>query len=99
MQYIADLSTLLLNLLFIAFLTEATVEILKTFVIRAKMNELFIYLLSIVIGIVLAVALQVSLFTQENFFAYCIGLVICGLVASRGSNYAHNFLGKLPAKK
>lgn len=98
MQYIADLSVLLINLLFIAFLTEATVEILKNFVIRAKMSELFVYLISVVIGILLAIALQVSLFTKENFFAYCVGIVICGLVASRGSNYVHNFLGNLPKK-
>lgn len=98
MQYITDVNVLLVNLLFLAFLSETVVEILKNFVIRVKMNETFMYLLSVVVGIVLAIALQVSLFTQGNFFAYCVGIVICGLVASRGANYVHNFVGNLSKK-
>lgn len=98
MQYITDLPTLLMNLLFIAFLSETIVEILKNFVIRFKMSELFVYLLSVVVGIILAISLQVSLFTSENFFAYCVGIVICGLIGSRGANYVHNFIGNLPKK-
>jgi uncharacterized protein YacL len=98
MNFLTDISALILTLVLIGFLTETLVEILKQFVIKQKMSAMFVYTLSIVIGLVLAFALQVSLFTKENAFAYYVGVVICGLVASRGSNYVHNFIGNMPKK-
>jgi uncharacterized protein YacL len=97
-NFLVDSSVLLPALLVIAFLTETIVEILKQFVIRIKMSALFVYFISIVVGLLLAFALHVSLFIKEDLFAYYIGVVICGLVASRGANYVHNFLINLPKK-
>lgn len=99
MSYISDISVLLANLLLVAFLTETVIEVLKNFVIRMKLSEAFVYTLSILVGVIIAFALQVSLFTDANSFAYYVGIVIAGLVASRGANYIHNFIGNLPLKK
>lgn len=98
MQYLTDMGVLLISLLFIAFLVETVVEILKVVIIGERMHSKFLYLLSMLIGIVLAFALKVSLFNSEIQFVYIIGVIICGLVASRGSNYIHNFVGNFPKK-
>jgi Ca2+/H+ antiporter len=98
MNFLVDSASLLPALLVVVFLTEAVVEVVKDFVIQMKMSQLFVNFLSIIIAIVLAFALQVSLFGKDNLFAYYVGIVICGLIASRGANYVHNFLDTLPRK-
>lgn len=98
MQYLANIGDLIGTLVLVGFLTETVVELLKQFVIKGERSAIFKYTLSIVTGLVLAFALQVSLFTKESLFAYYVGMVICGLVASRGANYAHNWLGQVKKK-
>jgi uncharacterized membrane protein len=98
MAYLTDISVLLMTLVLVGFLTETVVELLKQFVMTSKHSAAFLYLISIAVGLILCFALQVSLFQKENLFAYYVGIVICGLVASRGSNYVHNWLGNLPKK-
>lgn len=99
MSQLTNVGELLATLVLIGFLTETVVELLKNYVVKTKHSAVFIYTISIVVGLVLAFALRVSLFEPSQPFAYYVGMVICGLVASRGSNYVHNWLGNLPTRK
>ncbi len=98
MEYLVDIGELLMTIVLIGFLTESIVELLKTYFMNSKHSAVVIYTLSIVVGMVLAFALKVSLFTPDNKLAYYVGIVICGLISSRGANYVHNWLGQLPNK-
>ena len=98
MENLTDISQLLFSLVLVGFLTEAVVEILKTYLFKGEAAK-YTFLASLIIGLVLCFALQVSLFEPDNVIAYYIGIVICGLVASRGSNYVHNFLDTMPVKE
>lgn len=97
MSYLTNIGELLMTLALVGFLTETTVELLKQFVIEKKWGAKALYALSMAIGVLLCVALNVSLF-EGPILAKYVGTVICGLVASRGANYVHNFLGNLPKK-
>lgn len=98
MNFMADMSNLVVMLLLVAFLTETFVECIKNFVIQSKMSANVTNGVAAIFGIVMSFVLKVSLFTESNTAAYYIGIVICGLVASRGANYVHNFVGNLPKK-
>lgn len=99
MEYLVDVGNVLLSLVLVGFLTETVIELLKKFVAREKLSEMIIYSVSIILGITLCLALQISIFTSDNPFAYYIGVIICGLVASRGSNYVHNWFDSFPRKE
>lgn len=96
MEQLVNIGELLVTLVLVGFLTETVVEILKTFVFKSAKSAAYLFFISLVVGLVLVFALQISLFEQNNQFAYYVGMVICGLVASRGSNYVHNWLGNIP---
>jgi hypothetical protein len=98
MNYLEDISSLLGTLTLIGFLTEVVVELLKQTILRGKYTQTISYVLSILVALLLCFALDVSLFVADNAFAHILGVVICGLVASRGANYVHNFLGNIPLK-
>lgn len=98
MENLVDIGTLLVTLVLVGFLTETVVEIAKNYLMRSKSSQVYINVVSLVTAMVLCFALQVSLFESTDTVAYYIGVVICGLVASRGSNYVHNFLGEMPQK-
>lgn len=98
MNNLVDIGTLVVSLVLVGFLTETAVEIVKTYFFRTKASQNYVFLVSLVVAMVLCFALQVSLFEPTDQVAYYIGIVICGLVASRGSNYVHNFLGNVPQK-
>lgn len=98
MEFMADMSNLVVMLLLVAFLTETFVECLKNFVVQTKMSANTINGVAAIFGILMSFVLKVSLFTESNTAAYYIGIVLCGLVASRGANYVHNFVGNLPTK-
>ncbi len=94
-----NLSTdLIFAMLLVSFLTETLVEILKNFFMRLKAPEEAIMLLSLILGVGLCVILQISLFLPSNIGAFWLGCVVCGVVASRGSNYVHNWFDRLPKK-
>lgn len=99
MDQLVNIGELLGTLILIGFLTETVVEILKTYVFSTTKRAEYLFLVSLIIGFLLVFALQVSLFEPDNVVAYYVGMVICGLVASRGSNYVHNWLGNIPAKR
>lgn len=99
MENLVDIGALLVSLVLVGFLTETAVEIVKNYFFIGKTAQKYVPILSLVVALALSFALQVSLFEPTDKVAYYIGIVICGLVASRGSNYVHNFLGEVPQKK
>jgi uncharacterized membrane protein YoaK (UPF0700 family) len=99
MPVFADLQNLLLMMLFLAFLTETVVEMIKRYLVRTKPYEEIVELISLVVAVFFALVFRVSLFAPENNpVIFWVGVVICGLVVSRGGNYVHNWLDKLPKK-
>ena len=98
MENMVDITTLLFTLVFVGFLTEAVVEILKGYFFKSKKSAGYLALVSLLTAAILCFSLKVSLFEPTDAAPYYVGMVICALVASRGSNYVHNFLGKIPLK-
>lgn len=98
MENMVDITTLLFTLVLVGFLAEAVVEIIKDYFFKSKKSAKYLALVSLLTSALLCFSLKVSLFEPDNASAYYIGMVICALVASRGSNYVHNFLGKIPTK-
>lgn len=75
----------------VAFLSEALTEILKqAFPIRDKMT----YLLSIVVGVILAFVFDADLFNLTGPGHY-VSILLCGILASRGSNYINGLLKQI----
>lgn len=98
MEQLVNIGELLFTLVLVGFLTETVVEILKTYVFKTSKSASYLFFISLVVGLLLVFALQVSIFEKDNLFAFYVGMVICGLVASRGSNYVHNWLGNIPIR-
>lgn len=99
MEYLVDLSTLALTIVMVGFLTETLVELFKTYFPKIKEEgSSTIHIISMTVSIILCIALGISLFESTNLFAYWVGTIFCGLIASRGSNYVHNWLDILPRK-
>lgn len=79
-------------LVMLAVLSEAITEQIKS-ALPAELSAQVIRLVSLGVGLVLAFVLQVSLFAQSTGAANVVGMVLAGLVCSRGSNYVHDFFG------
>jgi uncharacterized protein YacL len=95
MQWLQDTGSLLTNLTFVSFLTETIIEFLKVYLLKYKHSDIMIYTFSMIIGILLCFAFGISLFNSDNPTIVHAGSLIAGMVASRGANYIHNFLGQL----
>lgn len=80
-------------LVVVAMLTEALTEIVKVMV-PAKLRKQATYVLSITIGIILAIVLEVNLFGLDDVAGKYAGMIVAGILASRGANYVHGFLQK-----
>ncbi|MEK3838181.1 MULTISPECIES: hypothetical protein [unclassified Paenibacillus] len=75
----------------VAFLSEALTEILKQAIpIRDKQT----YLLSIVVGVALAFTFKTDLFNLTGPGHYA-SIILCGVLASRGSNYINGLLKQI----
>lgn len=79
-------------LLFVAILTESITEIIKS-TFNDLIKDKFTYLLSVVVGVVLAFAFNLNLFGLEGQYKY-VSIVAAGLIASRGANYVNGFMKK-----
>lgn len=99
MEQFVDIGALLPTMILIGFLTESVVELIKQIFEDQKWPTKHLYIISIVVSLVLCSALQVSLFDQTSPTAYFVGIMICALVASRGSNFVHNWLDTIPTRK
>lgn len=83
----------------VAILTEAITEILKAVITVEKFRDKVTYFVSIVIGILLAIVLDVNLFGLEDTLGQYVGMVCAGILASRGANYINGFLKKFEIVK
>lgn len=83
----------LASLLCIAAITEAVVETVKM-LLSKELTSNGKQMLSIVIAIVLSLTLNVSIF-NSNGIAYYVGVMLSGMIASRGSNYIHSLANVL----
>jgi hypothetical protein len=72
----------------VAVMTEAVVEIIKT-VVPATLTDNGKKILALVVSIILAFTFNVSLVSTSGP-TYFVGILLAGLVASRGSNYVHS---------
>lgn len=98
MPQFIDWTTLGALMLLIAFLTETIIEFVKT-QFDKYMSDKAINLIGTALGILLAWLMGATLFITSNVGLEIIGYVVVGLVASRGANYVHNWLDKLPRSK
>ena len=89
--------TTIAPLLLLAVLTEAITEQIKALLPdpapRTKQ------LISMAVGIALATVLQVSLFVETAGLVHAAGIILAGLLCSRGSNYVHDLYGMIAAAK
>lgn len=76
------------GLIGVSVITEAVVEVIKT-VIPVTLTDNGKKMLSVVISIALAATFNVSLVSSSGL-TYFIGILLAGLVSSRGSNYIHS---------
>ena len=98
MNNMVDIAIIIIPLIFIGFLTETVVEIIKDYFFKEKKGKKTLSLVSLLTALLLCFAMGISLFESEDPVAYYIGMVICGFVASRGSAYVHNFFDRVPTK-
>lgn len=97
----ADLGALAIQLAAVAVVVETLTQVIKTSLKETKVNvsKVATYYLTIVLGIVIAVLFNISLFVTENTVLFYVGTVICGAIASRGGNHIHDILKGLASVK
>jgi len=81
----------------VALLTEGVTEIVKV-VFPDKIRDKAAYATSIVVGIIMAFALNVQLFDLTGSSAH-VTTAVTGILASRGANYLYSFLRKIDVIK
>lgn len=76
-------------------LVEFVVEIIKSVIDNGKVNKNVV--LSLAIGILIAFTTQIDTLELLNIPAYIpyVGVVISGILVSRGSNIVHSLMEKL----
>lgn len=80
------------SLLFIAFLTESLTEILKSVFPLHAFKGTVTYFVSVVVGIILALVLDVNILGLTDPLGYYVSIACAGLLASRGANYINGAL-------
>lgn len=98
MENLVDPSSLVLSLIMIGFITETVIELMKRYVQGYKHADDIIDASSIILSVILCFVLRISIFDETSMMANYIGTIIAGFVASRGSNYIHNWFDTLPKK-
>lgn len=98
MENLVDPSGIALSLIMIGFITETVIELMKRYINGHKYADDIVDASSIILSVILCFVLSVSIFDETNIMANYIGTVIAGFVASRGSNYIHNWFDTLPKK-
>ncbi|ALA07187.1 hypothetical protein SECTIM467_57 [Brevibacillus phage SecTim467] len=75
----------------VAFLTETLTEILKNMIPNDTIQDKGTYVLSIVIGVILAYAFALNPFALVGAAKH-VSIVSAGLIASRGANFVNGFM-------
>lgn len=83
-----------IGLLMVSFLTESVVEIIKDILPKNVWNKTKKYI-PVVVAIFFATGYKIDFFSMLDmeFSIPYTGYILSGLIASRGANYVHNFLG------
>ena len=76
----------------LAVLSEAITEQIKS-ALPVEPSPQVTRLIALGVGLALALMLQISLFAQATGATNVVGMILAGLVCSRGSNYVHDFFG------
>lgn len=81
------------ELLLLGVLIEAIVQVVKPFL--PKLKEQGVMAVSMGLGILLALALNVTIFIGVEPYIGIVGSVMSGMIASRGANFIHNFIDSI----
>lgn len=88
------------NIIAVAVLVEALVEYGKNIANSENHKILATQIITIVISVLLAFAFDKDIFNAIGLTVnHIIGVILTGIVISRGSNYASDLIGKIGAKK
>lgn len=79
------------ELLLLGILIEAVVQVVKP-LMPQKLSEKGVQAISMALGIAFAIMLKISIFTGLEQSVMIVGSVCVGLIASRGSNFIHDFI-------
>lgn len=82
------------ELLLLGVLIEAVVQVIKP-LMPQKLSEKGIQLISMALGMAFAIMLNISIFVGLEQSAMLVGSVCVGLIASRGSNFIHDFISSM----
>lgn len=86
--------TAVVTLTLLAVLCEAVTEAIKD-LLPVEPKPQAKRAISLAIGVTLAAVLQISLFAGANGALYVAGIILAGLLCSRGSNYIHDLFGTI----
>jgi multidrug transporter EmrE-like cation transporter len=87
----------LTHILATAVVTEATTEAFKNILQKSntEIKALYVQLFSVVVGILLAFTLQMDITYAINGQIDFVGILVTGVLVSRGANYIHDMLNVL----
>jgi multidrug transporter EmrE-like cation transporter len=82
------------NIAITAIVTEATTEAFKNILSQSNANvkPIYVQLFSVLVGVLLAFTLQLDITYAINQQIDFVGLVVTGILISRGSNYLHDLI-------
>lgn len=86
------------TLVLLAVLCEAVTESLKD-IVPSDLTPQAKRGMSLLVGLALAALLQISLFANATGSMYIAGIILAGLLCSRGANYVHDLAGMIAATK
>lgn len=95
---ISTIATTVASLTGLSVLGEAATETIKT-VVPAQLSEAGTKVIAMVVNIGLAATLDVSILGTSTPATHYVGMLLAGLVASRGANYIHTLADMLDYKK
>ncbi len=96
-----DFMNLFFLFLVLAVITEGLVEYAKTLIAMSNRKTMIIQLSALAVSIVLCVLSRADILAQlgVTFTVPYVGCILTGVFASRGANYASDFMGKLTKTK
>lgn len=77
------------EMLVIGLLTETIVEVIKNLTPK-RFSDRGLQFISLLVSVSLCLMLNVSVFINVPAAVIIVGSVICGMIASRGSNFVHS---------
>ena len=93
-EYMETIVLPIKELLILGVLIEAVIQVVKP-LLPSKLSENGILFLSMALGVIFALTLKVSIFANVGNEVVYAGSVIAGMIASRGSNFIHDFVSAM----